>query len=112
MSSKQLRRRTQSRVEDRLLQKRRRYQRLFVDADLSVNSILGTSAMGLPRLRKPSAPPPSTPADRIVKLYAESLKDRPKEPREAVFKRIEGTVEKTLRKYYGKVPEESFIKRQ
>jgi len=47
-----------------------------------------------------------------VKLYAESLKDRPREPREVVFKRIEGTVEKTLRKYYGRVPDESFIKRQ
>lgn len=112
MSSKQLRRRTQSRVEDRLLAKRRRYQRLFVDADLSVNSILGSSAMGLPRLRRPSAPPFISPADRIVKLYAESLKDRPREPREVVFKRIEGTVEKTLRKYYGRVPDESFIKRQ
>lgn len=112
MSSKQLRRRTPSRVEDRLLQKRRRYQRLFVDADLSVNSILGASAMGLPRLRRPSAPPSISPADRIVKLYAESLKDRPREPREVVFKRIEGTVEKTLRKYYGRVSDESFIKKQ
>lgn len=112
MSSKQLRRRTQSRTEDRLLQKRRRYQKLFVDADLSVNSILGTSAMGLPRLRRPSAPPSSSPADRLVKLYAGSLKDRPRESREVVFKRIEGTVEKTLRKYYGKVPDESLIKRQ
>ena len=102
MSSKPPRKRTQS-----LLQKRRRYQRLFVDAGVSVCAVLSTSAMGLPRVRQPSAPPASGAADRIVKLYAESLKERPKEPREAVFRRIEGTVMKTLRKYYGRTPEES-----
>lgn len=101
-SVQKIRRRTLSKADVRLRKNRRRYEQLFLDADTSLVEVLGANRTSFSRPRRESLPHAAVaPQDRLVKLYADSLKDRKREPREVVFKRIEGTVEQTLKKYYG-----------